>query len=300
MKLPDFLIIGAMKSGTTTLYRDLLTNPAVYMPADKEPGHLCHDEVLTEQGTREYADLFRFAREDQCSGEASTNYSKIPRFNGVPERARKVCGERLRVFYIVREPVARIISHHYHMHAIGMFGPDINEEVRKQSILLDYTRYATQIVPWMDTFGEAQVRPLIFEEYIRHRRETIAEISGELGIAPRPELVDERSAYNRSDRKHGRPKMWQRLWATPVYRRYIQPRLPSGLRDRMRTLLYPKAPPRPAPPTPETVDYLIGELGEEMDRFQRVLGRSEPIWDLREVREKHTLQFERFTAAAND
>jgi hypothetical protein len=31
-RLPDFLIIGAMKAGTTSLYRDLLTNPAVFFP----------------------------------------------------------------------------------------------------------------------------------------------------------------------------------------------------------------------------------------------------------------------------
>ena len=39
MRLPNFLIIGAMKAGTTTLYRDLLTNPRVFFPLDKEPAN---------------------------------------------------------------------------------------------------------------------------------------------------------------------------------------------------------------------------------------------------------------------
>ena len=40
MQLPDFLIIGSMKAGTTTLYRDPLTNPQIFFPRDKEPGNL--------------------------------------------------------------------------------------------------------------------------------------------------------------------------------------------------------------------------------------------------------------------
>ena len=52
--LPDFLIIGAMKSGTTSLYADLKTHPSIFLPEDKEPSCLASDEVLTDAGQAPY------------------------------------------------------------------------------------------------------------------------------------------------------------------------------------------------------------------------------------------------------
>ena len=50
MALPHFLIIGAMKAGTTSLFMDMSANPAVFIPAEKEPHCLCEDRVLTPRG----------------------------------------------------------------------------------------------------------------------------------------------------------------------------------------------------------------------------------------------------------
>ncbi len=57
MRLPDFLIIGAMKSGTISLYFDLGAHPAIFLP-DNELTRLASDEVLTFGGKQAYADSF--------------------------------------------------------------------------------------------------------------------------------------------------------------------------------------------------------------------------------------------------
>ena len=59
LRLPDFLIIGAMKAGTTSLYRDLDVNPNVFLAADKEPGDLARDAVREPRGLAGYARLAR-------------------------------------------------------------------------------------------------------------------------------------------------------------------------------------------------------------------------------------------------
>ena len=114
MTLPGFLVVGAMKAGTTSLYRDLPTNPSVFMPIDKEPNNLLSDDVRTPQGLDDYARHFQRAGADQLCGEASTAYTMLPRHTGVPERALEVLGPDCRIIYLVREPVARIVSHHQH------------------------------------------------------------------------------------------------------------------------------------------------------------------------------------------
>ena len=47
MTLPQFLIVGAMKAGTTSLFLDLGTHPAVFLPIDKEPNSLRRDDIFT-------------------------------------------------------------------------------------------------------------------------------------------------------------------------------------------------------------------------------------------------------------
>lgn len=280
-QLPDFLIIGAMKAGTTTLYRDLLTNPAVFMPLDKEPGNLCRHEVLTPEGRRAYAELFSRAKAGQILGEASTNYSKLPDYPGVPERARQVLGPDLRVVYLVREPVARIISHHYHSYCTGLFGPDINREVREKPALLNYSRYAMQIRPWIEAFGRSNVRIVVFEEYIADRRGTVAELSRFLGITPDLDRIDEEAVYNRSDGKPIGIPIWKALRRSSVYRRGIAPLVPQQIRDRLREAIHPVAPPRPVAPSPVTIRFLLEQLQDDLHELNRIVnpGTTRPIWD---------------------
>lgn len=288
MTLPHFLIIGAMKAGTTTLYRDLLVNPEIYLPAIKEPHNLVSEQVLSPKGKEEYEALFRLARPSQTCGEASTGYTKRPTYSGVPGRARSLIGPDLKVIYLVREPVARIISHHYHSYSSGVFGPDIDREVREQPVLLDYSRYAMQVEPWIETFGSSHVLILVFEEFVAARQSTVRRVSEFLGITPRESLINEEAIYNKSDGKPTRSPFWRKIRTSHVYRQFVQPYLPTKMRDRMRQAVLPKAPPRPDPPSEQTVAMIYEELAEDMDRLQNLIGRDQPIWSQAAKREPTT------------
>ena len=56
----------------------------------------------------------------------------------------------------------------------------------------------------------------------------------------------------------------------------------EGVAPNLRGALLPKAPP-PRAPSPATVRHIIDELGDDPDRLRRIMGRPEPLWDLREV-----------------
>ena len=190
-----------MKAGTTTLYRDLGTHPSVYFPLDKEPNSLCDDAVLTAAGRSAYAVHFRRARPGQICGEASTAYTKIPVYTGAAERARRLLGPGLKAIYLVRDPIARIISQHHHELTVGRLEviPDINEAVRKMPRYLDYSRYAMQVRPWIEAFGAENVRIVVFERYVRDRRGTVAELQRFLSLAPRPDLIEAERVFNAAD-----------------------------------------------------------------------------------------------------
>ena len=76
---PDFIIIGAMKCGTSTLATQLGDQAGLFMTTPKEPNYFS-DEAVYSQGPDWYAALFEAAGDGDIRGEASTHYTKQPTY----------------------------------------------------------------------------------------------------------------------------------------------------------------------------------------------------------------------------
>ncbi|MEE9131722.1 MAG: sulfotransferase domain-containing protein [Phycisphaerales bacterium] len=282
MRLPGFLIIGAQKAGTTTLYRDLLANPAIFFPIDKEPGNLCQDDVLTDTGRSAYARHFAGARSHQTCGEATTSYTKRPDIPGVPARARHLLSDKLKVIYLVREPISRIISHHHHELTSGQVSCGIDEAVRTIPRYIDYSRYAMQITPWLNELGRAQVLIIHFECYIETRVKTLDSVCKFLGVAPRPDTVCQDIAYNRSAGKPVPVGPLAAMRMSSLYRRFLRPLLSASAKDKIRAALLPKATAPPDRPAVETVRLIVEEVGQDVAQLTAIMDQTEPLWNLQE------------------
>ena len=273
MTLPSFLVIGAMKAGTTTLYRDIMLNPRVFFPIDKEPENLCHDEVLTDAGRAAYERLFAKAEPGQVCAEASTAYTKHPVFQGAARRAAELLGPELRVVYLVREPIARLASQHRHEVALGKLQTvsDVNRAIREIPRYVDYSRYAMQLQFWLDALGPERVRVIIFERYAADRVRTIEELSRFLGLDPVTEGIDQERAYNRAEDKRVTRGPLRHLVNSGLYRSTIRPLLGPDTRQKLRRLL-PKAKKPVAKLTAESRAWAGEQLAEDTARFVRLLG----------------------------
>lgn len=286
-RLPDFLIIGAMKAGTTTLYGDLGADPRVFFPSEKEPADLCHDRVLSGPGRARYTSLFQPAGDAARCGEASTYYTMQPDYTGAASRAQAVLGPELRLIYLVRHPIARAISHHRHAVAAEDTTPDIDEAIRHDERFVNYSDYAMQLEPWLEAFGPDRLRVVVFERYTADRRGTIADLQRFLGLDPRPELVDPNVIRNTADSKRVTQGAWKRLAASGLYRRMIRPLLPGAVHVAAKRLGSRPAPPEPAPPSPQSVAYLAERLGGQAAELQRLVGGEAPGWDMSDVALEH-------------
>lgn len=287
MRFPDFLIIGAMKAGTTTLYADLDTNPEIFFPSLKEPAYLHSQRVMSPAGRKEYASHYRAATPEQRCGDASTSYTMLPLFPGVPGRARALLGSGLRVIYVVRDPVARIVSHHYHALRRREASPDINHSVRGDHRLLAFSRYAAQLAPWLRALGPDAVRVMCFEQMVKDRGRTAAGLSEFLGVTPRPELVNADVVFNRAEGLPEVSDLWTRVQHSRAYRYGLRNLMSDDLRAWFTRALLPRAPMRPPPPAPDTVRYIIDSLGPDCQRLQRLTGTAEPLWDLARLEREH-------------
>ena len=108
MRLPDFLIIGSAKSGTTTLYEYLCRHPQIFMSTPKEPNFFAK-EINYQKGIEWYASLFEEAQAGQICGEASTPYTHQLQIPDLIERIFRVLPD-VKLIYIIRHPVDRAYS----------------------------------------------------------------------------------------------------------------------------------------------------------------------------------------------
>jgi hypothetical protein len=284
MRLPDFLVIGAMKSGTTTFYHDLANHPDIFL-AEKESSALTRDVRPSE-----YARRFRGAKSHSLCGDISTTYGMFPHVPGVPERARRMLTKDAKIIYLVRDPVKRAISHHYHYHSLvggDRMERDVDASVRRHAALIDYGRYAMQLEQWREEWELDAVRVIRFEDYVADRRGTLASVCGFLGIPVHPKWVDFSGAKNVSRGKPVLNQFWSSVVESGVYRRVVRACLSSATRERLRRLLLPEAPPPPPPPRPQTIERLVAVFSSDAERLQQLTGRTTPFWDFDAIRAHH-------------
>ena len=281
MTFPSFLIIGSMKAGTTSLFRDLRNNPAVFMPSDKELNNLNTDAVLAPHGTREYQSLFKSATPSQVCGEASTAYTKLPDIQGVAKRAQELLGSDVRLIYLVRNPIGRLISQYHHSVIVSGLTLQIDDAILNHAPLVNYSKYAMQISPWIEQFGRDQVRILVFEDYVENRATTIQSICDFLEVPSNAAQVQEDVVFNKGSGRPLNEGPFSKVAKSGLYRKLVRPLFPLKFRDTLRKNLLPKAPTR-VKPKPESIELALEQLHEDMDGFRGILGVTDLPWDLSE------------------
>lgn len=112
MKLPDFIIVGTMKSGTSTLAHYLNQYQSIYMP-EKEIhffDNLGGYKDRWGKGIEWYASQFKDAKDQQLIGEKTPTYSYL---KDVPERIHEVL-PNVKLIWIFRHPIDRAYSNYWH------------------------------------------------------------------------------------------------------------------------------------------------------------------------------------------
>lgn len=160
--IPDFIIIGAMKCGTTSLFRHLGRHPAVFMSQVKEPNFYI-EERNWSKGFDWYRSLFAGAPPGALLGEASTNYSKSTAFPGVPERLRRYVPD-VRLIYLIRDPIDRIRSHYAHSVFYGRVNKPPVDAIRPRSVFVRTSLYGAELQRYRQHFPADQMLVLLTED----------------------------------------------------------------------------------------------------------------------------------------
>ena len=291
--MPNFLIIGAQKAGTTSLYYYLKQHPQIYMSPIKEP-HFFDGEGAGQDAGRpvrglrpeittieEYRTLFQGATKETAIGEASPSYLYIPE---APERIRYHVPE-VNLIAVLRNPVERAYSAFLHTVRSGREPlTDFSEALREEEgrirgnwhAIYHYKNrgfYYGQLKRYQETFGRERIGVYLYEELNRNPAGMAQDIFRFLG-------VDEGFVPNVSVRYNasGVPRnkvvsilLERSRKATPVLKRF----LPFGIRQNLKGMIYAKPPP---PLSAEVRRGLIEVYREDILRLQELIGRDLSKW----------------------
>lgn len=178
---PDYIVIGAMKCGTSTLAAQLGAQQGLFMTTPKEPNYFSDDEIFA-RGPDWYAGLFATAEPGDLKGEASTHYTKLPTYpEALPRLAAAVPNPKL--IYLIRDPVTRAVSHYIHEWTMGTIDRDtgIDAALDRHPEMISYGCYAMQIAPWIERFGAGRVHVETLEGMTADPQATLTRVGRFLG-----------------------------------------------------------------------------------------------------------------------
>ena len=183
-RLPDFIVIGATKAGTTSLDFYLSLHPEIQMARPKEPRFFI-DAAEPAGRWGKGIDWYRrlFDGEKEICGEASPAYTHAPALPGVPERMARVVPEA-RLIYLVREPLERLKSHFLMQcrqkgESLG-FADFLAANPEARCLLA--SDYGSQLQRYLNWFPPGQILVVESEELARNRSNTLRRIFEFLGV----------------------------------------------------------------------------------------------------------------------
>ena len=202
MTLPNFLIIGAAKSGTTALYRYLKQHPDIFMSERKEPHFFSFtNETKMTRGPGDYVKtaitdfnlyckLFDSVKNEIAIGEASPTYIYI---KGTAERIYSIL-PNVKLLAILRNPVDRAFSAYMHQVRDGYEdSKDFKEALSKENERIKnnwgpiwhYVNagyYYEQLIPYFNSFNKDNIKIIIYDDFVKNPIKEIKNIYSFLGV----------------------------------------------------------------------------------------------------------------------
>lgn len=265
MPLPDFVIIGAMKCGTSTLQTQLAAQPGVFMSTPKEPNFFSDDDVHA-RGLGWYEGLFAAARPGDIKGEASTHYTKLPTYPRCVERFAAVLPEA-KLIYMTRDPFARLVSHYIHEWTMGVIRCDLETALERHPELVAYSRYGMQIAPWVARFGADRIHHLTLERMNADPDGEFARVGAFLGL-PRPAVWDrDIREQNVSAERIRRFPLYDLIVDHPAAAALRRALVPRALRDAVKGRLQMRERPTLSEAARARLAPVFAEDAAELDRL---------------------------------
>lgn len=182
LKRPTFIIIGAAKAATTSLAQALDSHPEVFVTKPKEPKFFGRNYT---KGFNWYSTLYDKGSHFPIKGEASTMYSsRMKNFKRTPALIKDYCPE-VKIIYIVRHPLDRIVSHWRHYANSPKLPPldSLLDSPKFSRLIIGSSLYWYQINRYRACFPDSQFLCVLYEDLVSQPLLVIDQILGYVGAS---------------------------------------------------------------------------------------------------------------------
>ena len=253
----DFFVVGAARSGTTSLYQYLSKHPAVYVPRVKElnyfskvssnqpqdyalpkPDQEYHTKII--QSPEVYKALFSRAESGQIKGDISPSYL----WHEETAAAIKAHNPKAKIVISLRHPVERAFSHYLMAKSVGYdqskdFQQAIHAPLSEYwgggNRYLEWSDYITPLKAYYAAFPKAQIHVMIFEQWVHDQETAFADLARFLGV--------EHHSLDGVEDQHNQILAYKHQGAlnalrTPWARKLLHSLMGATMRDRIKAFLF--------------------------------------------------------------
>jgi hypothetical protein len=234
--LPNLIIIGGMKCGTTSLHYYLNQHPQIRMSGNKELDFFIDDPRFNwHKGLDWYQS--HFTGQAKIHGESSPHYTSYPRLTGIPGRMHKIV-PHAKLIYLVRDPIARMVSQYIHMYADDWEDRPFEEALSdlENNYYLCRSMYYMQLEQYLAYYAPSQILVICAEDLRDRRRQTLASIFEFLGVDPH--FYSWHYERRLNDAKPRRRKTATGQWLAKTPPGKLLQRVHSGIRWYVEPIVY--------------------------------------------------------------
>jgi len=274
----DAIVIGAMRAGTTALYRVFLESGLVAVPECKET-----DFYLSKENFARGLGWYRkqFGNSDLPWVDFCPNYTKRDMFPGAPARTYENAPNS-KLIFIARDPVARAESQYKHtfMHSASLAEPADVFDTHEGEHILMVSKYAYQLEPYFEYWSKDDILILDFNDLLANSSSVFRRIAEHIGLAPSAvEHLSNLPEANSGEEIRKMPRWWGQMRDTGMGR-YVRSRAPRVLIDSLRAAVKTRKPVE----VPEFDDRIRSNLAQKLEtdasRFRELTGKPFRSWSV--------------------
>ncbi|MBT8448095.1 MAG: sulfotransferase [Gammaproteobacteria bacterium] len=302
MKKLDFIIIGAQKSATTSLYKYLKPHPKIFMSSAKEAPFFSKDELYYAGWDNFVDEYFEGAPHDLFWGTASPQYMGN---HLTPARIHKMMPD-VRLIALLRNPIDRSYSHYTMSVRRGNDGRDFDaavEALLKPEALqgarmtmpvtkpdntdedesghyLVWSEYGRILGEFLKYFPKEQLKVVYMDDLTAEPEEVYRQIINFIGIADNDHIpANIGKVYHKGGTQRIIPERWREALKSNSIFRFVWDRLPENLRIRIRYLYEQKNIKKASTqegPSQQAKNKLILHFAEDVKQLEKITGNKVP------------------------
>lgn len=292
----DFFVVGAARSGTTTLYQYLSKHPQVYVPRVKElnyfskvssnqaqdyalpkPGKEYHTKII--QSAEVYKGLYATAKPGQLKGDISPSYL----WHEETAAAIKAHNPKAKIIISLRHPVVRAFSHYLMAKSVGYeknrdfeqaIHAPLSEHWGGGNRYLEWSDYIGPLKAYYAAFPKEQIHVMIFEQWVRDQELALGALANFLGLEHHAlEVLGDQHNQTLAYKHQGALNAMRKPWARSV----LHALMGESMRDRIKDLIFGGGPSQETLPE-DLKNRLLNQNIESLRQIEQLIQK--PVLDL--------------------